>query len=152
NQHHSKFFELIKPNHNFDFVGKMNLLLGISLFLVFASIAMLPINHFWRGHSLNYSIDFRGGSEVQVAFAKPEDPGAIRAAMDSGGFPGTDVVTMKDAAHPNTYLLRFGAVSPVSEKKADELHQRLKTKWPDLKKFEFSEGGDKLYVRTSKAI
>jgi len=152
NQHHSKFFELIKPNHNFDFVGKMNLLLGISTFLVLLSIAMLPINHFWRGHALNYSIDFRGGSEVQVAFSKPEDPARIRAAMDAGGFPGTDVVTMKDATHPNTFLLRFGAVSPVSDKKATEIEQKLRAKWTDLKKFEFSEGGDKLYVRTAKAV
>src|SRR3954451_21336181 len=103
NQHHSKFFELIKPNHNFDFVGKMNVLLGISLFLVLLSFAMLPINHFWRGHTLNYSIDFRGGSEVQVKFSKAEDTSAIRGAMEAGGFHGTDVVTMKDATNPNTF-------------------------------------------------
>src|SRR5712671_3475079 len=104
---HTKFFELIKPNHNFEFTGRMNLLLGISLFLVALSLAMLPINHYWRGHALNYSIDFRGGSEVQVAFAKPEDSGKVRDAMEAGGFHGTDVVSMKDATHPNTYLLRF---------------------------------------------
>ena len=38
----------------------MNLLLAISLVLVSVSLAMLPINHYWRGHALNYSIDFRG--------------------------------------------------------------------------------------------
>jgi preprotein translocase subunit SecF len=152
-QHHSKFFELIKPDHNFNFVGRMSLLLGISTFLVIASILMLPINHFWRGHALNYSIDFRGGSEVQVSFAKPVGAAKVRDAMESHGFHGTDVVTMKDATHPNTYLLRFSAVSPVSEKKADEIEKKLRDKWStDLRKFEFSEGGDKVYVRFGKAV
>jgi len=150
----SKFFELIKPDHNFEFSGRMNLFLGLSLVMVTLSLAMLPINHFWRGHTLNYSIDFRGGSEVQIAFTKPEDPGKVRAAMEEGGFKGADVVSMKDAAHPNTYLLRFGAVSPVSDQKIEELQKNIKDKFgPDtLRKFDFSDGGDKIYVRFNKPI
>jgi preprotein translocase subunit SecF len=154
NQHHKAMRELIKPNHNFDFVGKMNLLLGISTFLVLLSIAMLPINHFWRGHALNYSIDFRGGTEVQVAFADKQEAGKIRDAMESGGFKGADVVAVRDAAFPNTYLLRFGAVSPVSDQKAEELQNKLKAKFgaETVRKFEFSEGGDKVYIRFNKAV
>jgi len=154
NQHHHKFFELIKPNHNFDFTGRMNLFLGISLFLVAVSIIMLPVNHFLRGHALNYSIDFRGGTELQVAFTQPQDTSKVREAMEVGGFHGTDVVTMKDAAHPNTYLLRFGAVSPVTEKKAAELNALMKTKFGEgsLRKFDFSDGGDKIYLRFNKAV
>jgi preprotein translocase subunit SecF len=150
----AKFFELIKPNHNIDFVGRMNLLLGTSLFLVLLSLAMLPINHFWRGHALNYSIDFRGGTELQVAFTKPEEAGKIREAMEAGGFHGADVVAMRDAAHPNTFLLRFGAVSPVSANQAAVLEAALRAKLgPDgLKKFEFSEGGDKIYIRANKPM
>jgi preprotein translocase subunit SecF len=150
----AKFFELIKPNHNINFVGRMNLLLGMSLFLVVLSLAMLPINHFWRGHALNYSIDFRGGTELQVAFTKPAEASQVREAMEAGGFHGADVVAMKDAAHPNTFLLRFGAVSPVSSNQAKVLEEALRTKLgPNgLKKFEFSEGGDKIYIRASKPL
>ncbi len=151
---HTEFFELIKPNHNFEFAGRMNLLLAISLILVSVSLAMLPINHYWRGNALNYSIDFRGGSEVQVAFAKPEDSGKVRDAMVAGGFYGADVVSMKDALHPNTYLLRFGAVSPVSEQKALELEQKVKQKLGEgvLRKFDFSDGGDKIFLRFHKPV
>ncbi len=113
----TNFRELIKPNHNFDFVGRMNVLLGISLFLVFMSIMMLPINHFWRGRVLNFGIDFRGGTELQVAFNGARDQGGIRGAMQAGGFQDTEVVKINDAAFPNTFLLRFAAVSPVTEKK-----------------------------------
>jgi preprotein translocase subunit SecF len=149
-----KFFELIKPNHDFNFVGRMNLLLTISMILVSLSIAMLPINHFWRGHTLNYGIEFRGGTEIQVAFSKHEDPAAVRDAMQAGGFGDTEVVSMKDAAFPNTFLLRFGAVSTVSEKKTEELEAGLKAKFgaDSVRKFEFSEGGDKVYVRFNKQM
>src|SRR5690242_21927786 len=92
NKAKQKFFELIKPNHNFEFVGRMNLLLGISVFLVSLSILMLPITHFWRGHTLNYSIDFLGVSELQAAFTKPEDATAVRKAMEAGGVQDPDTV------------------------------------------------------------
>src|SRR6185503_1329609 len=95
-----KFFEIIRPNHDYDFVGKARFFVGISALLTFLSLAMLPINLFWRGHTLNYSIEFRGGSEIQVAFAKAEEPSAIRDAMDAGGFKDTEVVKMRDAAFP----------------------------------------------------
>jgi preprotein translocase subunit SecF len=149
-----KFFELIKPDHNFEFVGRMNLLLGISLFLVFLSIVMLPVNYFWRGQPLNFGIDFRGGSEVRVQFANDADPAKIRAAMQKGGFGDAEVVKIRDAAKPNTYLLRFGAVSPVSEAKTKELEAGLKSKFgaDSLRKFEYSDGGDKIYLHFTKAI
>jgi len=154
NKAHQKFFELIKPNHDFNFVGRMNLLLAISLVLVTLSIAMLPINHFWRGHTLNYGIDFRGGTEVQVQFNQEQDPGKIRAAMQHGGFKDTEVVKIRNDQMPNTYLLRFGAVSTVSDQKALELHEALKTKFgaDAVHKFDFSEGGDKVRVRFGKTV
>jgi preprotein translocase subunit SecF len=150
NKAHQKFFELIKPNHDFNFVGRMNLLLTISLILVSVSIAMLPINHFWRGHALNYGIDFRGGTEVQVQFNQDQDPGKIRAAMQTGGFKDTEVVKMPQ--YENRYMLRFGAVSPVSEQKTLELENALKQKFgaDAVHKLDFSEGGDKIYIRFAK--
>ena len=148
---HQKFFELIKPNHDFNFVGRMNLLLAVSLVLVFLSIAMLPINHFWRGHALNYGIDFRGGSELQVQFNHDEDPAKIRTAMRKGNFKDTEVVKIRNDQMPNTYLLRFGAVSPVSEQKAAELEAALRARFGTAwHKLEFSEGGDKIYLHFEK--
>jgi preprotein translocase subunit SecF len=149
-KHH--FFELIKPNHNFEFVGRMNLLLGISIFLVALSILMLPINNFWRGHTLNYGIDFRGGTEIKVQFSAEQQPAKIREAMQHGGFHDTEVVRIRDSE--NTYLLRFGAVSPVSEEKGKQLESALAQKFgaDAVRKFDFSEGGDKIHVRFNHAV
>ncbi len=149
-----KFFELIKPDHDFNFVGRMRLLLGISLVLVFVSIAMLPVNYFIHGHVLNFGIDFRGGTEIRVDFARDVDAAQIREGMHKGGFADAEAVRIKDADHPYSYLVRFGAVSPVSEKAAQALKQSVEKKFgaDSLKKFDFSEGGDKIYLRFNKPV
>ena len=149
-----KFFELIKPDHNFEFVGRMRVLLAISLIAIVASIAMLPINYVRHGHVLNFGIDFRGGSELQVEFSKDVDPAKIREAMAKGGFGDAEAVKLKDASHPNSYLIRFGAVSPVSSSQAEELKKAVEEKVgaDGLKKFDFSEGGDKIYLKFSKPV
>src|SRR5262249_52049448 len=113
---------------------------------------MLPINHFWRGHTLNYGIDFRGGTEIQVQFSGDQDPAKIRSAMQHGGFKDTEVVRVKNDQMPNMYMLRFGAVSPVSEQKIKELEGALHGKFgaENVRKIDFSDGGDKVYVHFAK--
>jgi preprotein translocase subunit SecF len=149
-----KFFEVIRADHDFNFVGRMNLLLGISALLVLLSIVMLPVNYFIHGHVLNFGIDFRGGTEIQVDFSRDVDAAQIRAAMAEGGFGDAEAVKLREAGHPNSYLIRFGAVSPVSEKKAEALRTAIEQKFgkDELKKFDFSEGGDKMYLRFGKSV
>ncbi|HEX2572092.1 MAG TPA: protein translocase subunit SecF [Polyangia bacterium] len=153
----SKFFEIIRPDHNFEFVGRQKLFLGISSFLVVLSFLMLPINAFLiksRGLPLNYSIDFRGGTEMQIQFAAPQDSGKVRGALNAGGFKDPEVVKLNTAEHPNTYLVRFATVSPVSEEQAQKIEARMRSTLGNdaVRKFEFSEGGDKIYVRYTKAV
>ncbi len=45
----TNFFEVIKPDHNFEFIGRQRLFIGVSLVLIALSFIMLPINHFVRG-------------------------------------------------------------------------------------------------------
>jgi preprotein translocase subunit SecF len=151
---HHKFFELIKPDHNFEFVGRMNMLLGISLVLVAISFIMLPVNHFVRGHALNYGIDFRGGTEIDLEFAHEQEPAKIREAMSKGSFHDTEVVKVRDEKTPNRFMLRFGAVSTVSDAKVKELDTALRAKFgqDSVRKLDFSEGGDKVYVHLTKPV
>jgi preprotein translocase subunit SecF len=58
--------EFIKPDINFDFVGKMKLAFGISMAIIIISFASIV----WHG-GLNYGIDFAGGTMVQVKFNVP---------------------------------------------------------------------------------
>jgi len=148
------FFELIRPDHNFDFVGKTRPLLGISLLLVVLSFVMLPLNSILpsRGHALNFAIDFRGGTEMRVDFSKKLTPSEIRDAMESGGFKDSEVVPLPE--FNNAFLVRFTAVSPLSPEQAKKAEGTLRDRLGQdtVRKFEFSEGGDKAYVRLNKPV
>ncbi|MBL8633026.1 MAG: protein translocase subunit SecF [Myxococcales bacterium] len=148
------FFELIRPDHNFDFVGKTRVLLLSSAAMVVLSFLMLPLNLFipGRGHILNFAVDFRGGSEVRVDFAKEVSPTEIHDAMEAGGYKDSEVVSLPE--FKNAYLVRFPAVSALSPEQAKRAESALREKLgqESLRKFEFSEGGDKAYVRLSKQV
>ena len=149
-----QFFELIRPDHNFDFVGKTKPLLISSAILIVLSFLMLPLNMIipGRGHALNFAIDFRGGTEMRVDFSKPVTPGEIREAMESGGYKDSEVVPLPEFKH--AFLVRFPAVSALTPEQAKRAESSLRDKLgqESLRKFEFSDGGDKAYVRLSKAV
>jgi preprotein translocase subunit SecF len=112
-----RFRELIQPGTNFEFVGKTRLWLTLSVIAVLFSIAMLPINHVVRGSALNFSIDFKGGTDIIMTFAKPVSAGDVRKAMTDAGHKQVDVSTFQftDAAgkKQDAYLVRvpeFGAL------------------------------------------
>jgi len=148
------FFELIRPDHNFDFVGKTRPLLISSAILVLLSFVMLPLNMILpgRGHALNFAIDFRGGTEMRVDFSKDVTPSEIHDAMDSGGYKDSEVVPLPE--FKNSFLVRFPAVSALTPEQAKRAESSLRDKLgqESLRKFEFSEGGDKAYVRLSKQV
>ena len=148
------FFELIRPDHNFYFVGKTKPLLISSAILIVFSLLMLPINMILpgRGHALNFAIDFRGGTEMRVDFSKDVNPSIIRDAMEAGGYRDSDVVTLPE--FKNAFLVRFPAVSALTPEQAKRAESVLRDKLgqESLRKFEFSDGGDKAYVRLNKAV
>lgn len=70
------FMEFIKPDINFDFVGKMKLACGISMAMIIITFASIA----WHG-GLNYGIDFAGGALVQVKFNVPFTIDKIRESL-----------------------------------------------------------------------
>jgi len=71
-----RFFELIPPGTNIDFVGLRFKMLLLSWTLILIGLASV-----WLKGGLNYGIDFAGGTMVQVKFAAPTAIGDIRAAL-----------------------------------------------------------------------
>ncbi len=152
-----KFLEIISQKTNFEFVGKQRAFITVSLIAVAVSLLMLPLNAYVfkdRGSMLNWGVDFRGGSELLVKFSKAVDPGQIRQAMDDGGFPGAEVVRYGQVAQDgNAYMLRIGAVSVLSQDQAKKVEASMgKVGEATLKRFEWSEGGDKIYVRFDRQL
>ena len=153
-----KFFEVIKPGSTFEFIGMQRYWIGLSIVLVILTIMMLPINAYvlkGRGHMLNWGVDFRGGTEMVVEFSKPVDVGELRKVLSDSGHENADVVRYDDPSGKSkiNYMLRLAAVSVVSEAQAKQARELLATEGDaTLKKFEWSEGGDKIYVRYDKPV
>jgi preprotein translocase subunit SecF len=153
-----KFFEVIKPHSNYEFIGKQKYWIGLSIVLVTLTVIMLPLNAYVfksRGHMLNWGVDFRGGSEITIEFSRPVEAGEIRKTLAESGFPDADVVKFVDPSGKKqwNYMVRVGAVSVVSEQQAKQIKQSLaKEGDATMKRFEWSEGGDKIYLRYDKPV
>jgi preprotein translocase subunit SecF len=156
-----KFFEVIHPGANIDFVGTKKIWIGISIVLTLLTIAMLPINAYLipgRGQMLNWSVEFKGGSEIETSFSKHVEPAEIRDALEGAGFHGVEAFRSYGAVGSkveNDYMIRMGSVAPVSDelaKKAEETLRAKKIGDASLVRFERSEGGDKVYLRYDRVV
>jgi preprotein translocase subunit SecF len=111
--------EFFKPGRQFDFMRVRWFWVPFSLFLVLASTVL----SFYPGP--NYGTDFRGGTEVEVAFTKPVDAGQVRRAVQESGFTSPDVVQVKDVHNDNHFLIRVPDVSVVDESSKEKLKTAL---------------------------
>jgi len=73
-------------NTNYDFMGKRNIALAVSAIATLIAIGSL-IAH----GGPKYSVDFTGGSFVEVRFDRPVDTADLRAAMTGIGLGGTEI-------------------------------------------------------------
>src|SRR5262245_21385445 len=105
------FRELIQPGTNYEFVGKSRMFLTISAIVAFLSLAMLPINHYLRGSVLNFSIDFKGGTDIVLTFGKPVKAHEVREAMNHAGHKQVEVSTFaftdEKGALKDAYIVRM---------------------------------------------
>ena len=67
-EHHHKFRYLLPPGNNFAFVSKFKAWLVISVLLMAAAVGALFVNKATRGEYMNWTIDFKGGTEIIFAF------------------------------------------------------------------------------------
>ena len=144
--------ELFKPGKTYDFMRVRKYWIALSVFLALGSLLLL----FYPGP--NYGTDFKGGTEIEVAFTKAVEGGEIRHAVTkSGAFSEPDVVQVSDGAHPYRYLIRVQEISTVDESTKVALRKALclgvegeDAKCPQnarATELKFSAGGDKLSVR-----
>src|SRR5258708_4546928 len=73
----------------------------------------------------NYGTDFRGGTEVEVAFAQHVEPDQIRHAVAGSGFSSPDVVKVVDPGNADHYIIRVQDVSVIDDHSKDLLRRAL---------------------------
>jgi len=96
----------------FDFVGKAWLFGGISLFLVIASLIYLAI------HGINYGIDFKGGTEIQVKFEKGVTIDEVRKAVEGLKLGEVGVQSFGEG---NEFIVRFQGRQGATDKETNEI-------------------------------
>jgi preprotein translocase subunit SecF len=74
-------------NANFDFLSQRKWAYGISL--AFSAIGLIVL--LIRG--VNYSVEFTGGTLIQVETRQPADVGALRDALQARGIPNAEIQT-----------------------------------------------------------
>jgi preprotein translocase subunit SecF len=146
---------LIKPGTTFDFMGMRKKFLVLSVVLLGASVVSLFVP------GPRWGTDFKGGTEVEVAFKKPVDAGRVREAVESikgpdgtKQFEAAEVITVPGS--DSRYMVRVQEVSAIGEAAQKEIGTKLcfgETKAPDCTEdlspteLKFSPGGDKITAR-----
>ena len=83
--------EFFNPNANIPFMSWRKITMGISAFLILASILLLAT----RG--LDLALDFTGGTLVEVEFEQPVEIEKVRTALDTAGFENFTVQSIGGA-------------------------------------------------------
>jgi preprotein translocase subunit SecF len=149
--------EFIKPGRQFDFMSKRWLFIGLSGLLLILSI----ISFFKPGPKLG--TDFKGGTEVEVAFTGPVTASDVRGALERSGHEGADVVAINDAGKTNQYLIRVQEVTVLTEAQKQAIRDAMcfTSSGPEgpalpedrcpagarASEIKFSPGGDKISAR-----
>lgn len=146
--------EFFKPGRIFDFMGMRKLFFTLSAILVLGGI----ISVFYPGP--NYGTDFRGGTEVEIAFQKPVDAATVRGAVESSGFQTPDVVQVQDEQGRSRFLIRVQDITVLGDADKEALRSALclvrEGEKPDearcppgarATEVKFSLGGDKVSTR-----
>ena len=146
--------EFFKPGVVYDFMRVRVYWIALSITLVVASTISLI------KPGPNYGTDFRGGTEVELAFLKPVDIGTVRKAVEKAGFTTPDVVQVVDPNNPYHFLIRVQEVTAINDRDKDSLRHALcyftegepvdEARCPPnarATEVKFSLGGDKIDTR-----
>jgi preprotein translocase subunit SecF len=139
----------------YDFMRWRVAFVVLSVIMVFGSIGLLVTGQAHLG------TDFRGGTEVEIAFKGSVAPQEIRDAVTAAGFHTPDVIKVDDPKHPHRYLIRVQEVSTLSQEAETATEKALcfgqhaqAADCPEngrATEVKFSPGGDKITARFSVA-
>ncbi|MCC6995424.1 MAG: protein translocase subunit SecF [Deltaproteobacteria bacterium] len=146
-----KFFQLIPPGTNFEFVKRMKLWFGLSITLVGLSIGMMVVNHYRKGEVLNFGIDFKGGTEMLVDFKKPVEAGAVRNAL-KGVVKDVEVIAYSGSDVKYGFSVRTPETTTVAEAERLKQADAIAKKFEDREIYLVKWRGDTLQIRAGKEI
>ncbi|MBT4804344.1 MAG: protein translocase subunit SecF [Legionellales bacterium] len=107
--------EFFKANTNINFMGQRNLAIVFSLILFVASIVITAIK------GINLGLDFTGGTQIELSYAKSINIPSVRAIMEKNDFSG---IMIQAYGSSSNILIRVPANNEISSHSA-KLKQKL---------------------------
>ncbi|RKH31296.1 protein translocase subunit SecF [Corallococcus praedator] len=104
--------QILKHKTNFDFISKRKPALFISTLVNLAIIVGIATVGF------NFGVDFAGGTVVELKYHTPTTEQEVRERAQSGGLHDVTVQRV-GSAEENTFLLRMGGVTQLTEENAE---------------------------------
>jgi preprotein translocase subunit SecF len=164
--HPHKFRYLLPPGNNFHFVRKFRYWLIASIMLMIAAVAILLINHQVRGSYMNWTIDFKGGTEIIFAFKDKStnkyveaDPAKVRKALQDAGDHAVEIsdinYTEETAAGEvavHGLIVRTPRFSALKDEQKNTATVDFDTTFKDRAIGKATWSGDRLFVRSQKPI
>jgi len=167
-----KFRYLLPPGSNFRFVAKFKAWLIGSCLLMAVAVGSLFFNKQVRGEYMNWTIDFKGGTEMYFSFldkkanaGKPDDAARVYAQVDSAkirsaleniGEDGFDVSEIEYADDHGVkvpgIIVKTPRYSALSDEVKDEARKAFIAKFKDRKISRATWSGDRLNVKSSDPI
>ena len=113
-----KFFQLIPPDTNIDFIGKYRMFVALSLVLIIGSVVLMLTKGF------HFGIDFTGGTVMQIRLKTATEADAVRKILEDLGSREASVVSMDKTG--NDYLVTTETVADVQGKSlADRIREKV---------------------------
>jgi preprotein translocase SecF subunit len=160
------FHILIKKDkrEKIDFVGNQKKFIIGSVVAVVAAVIILLVNIFVRGDALNYGIDFKGGTQIQIEFRDMEgiDIGAVRSAIKGLAYKRVSVIEVAGAVGAkdrNEYIIRMETESSLPAAAVKKLRKQLQKRFRNadtgktkLFRFRVSTSGDTVTLQFHDAV
>jgi|SRR6478672_4874995 len=109
---------------NYDFIRPWRIAVGITIAFIAIGLAYLGI------HGINKSIEFTGGTLMQLEFTQPPNVGDIRSTVDAAGFPNSEI---QQFGSPREFTVRAAghtaAAGTAVENTAKEIQVALERKF-----------------------
>src|SRR5919198_226742 len=133
-----RFFSNAQPN--FDFIGKRRVALAISTVLNLAIVVGVAL------FGLKLGVDFAGGTVVELKFTHSVSPEDVRRRAEAGGLPDVTVQRIGGESE-NTYLLRMGGVTQLTQESEAQVRQAVE-RVGKLKSFNADQDNGLVNIRT----
>src|SRR5688572_1883094 len=163
-EHPHKFRYLLPPGSNFQFIAKARGFMFLALFLLVATVGALVYNKTVRGEWMNWTIDFRGGTEITFSFVDKADPTkyvrvdaqAVRAALKGTDEEGFDVSetswNVEGKGTVNGMMVKTPRFAAMKPEQAAAAREAFLAAFADKKIEKARWSGERLYVRSLTSL